>query len=240
MIRRKTTFLNWPRLPSVGDLKTRDIVSVETLLRWKNRDVGPDQFVPVAEATGIVNPIGRWVLQEASRRHNTWLASGLPAIPIAVNMSVSEFRNRDFGSRFQQLVQDHGIDVNVLQLELTKTAVMDDIEHAIVLLSELQALGIKILLDDFGTGHSSLAHLARLPLNKLKVDKSFISRFESDVASRAVTDAMLALGHTLNLTMVAERVESTNELKYLQFRGCLQVQEYFFSKPMARDVFAPW
>jgi EAL domain-containing protein (putative c-di-GMP-specific phosphodiesterase class I) len=96
--------LNWPRLSSVGDLKMRDIVSVEALLLWKNHDVGPDQFVPFAEATGIINPIGRWVLQEASRQHNTWLASGLTANPIAVNVSVVEFRDRDFGSRFQQLV----------------------------------------------------------------------------------------------------------------------------------------
>jgi diguanylate cyclase (GGDEF)-like protein/PAS domain S-box-containing protein len=224
----------------VVDLKTLDIVSVEALLRWKNNDVGPDQFVPIAEATGIINSIGRWVLQEASRQHNTWLANGLPAIPIAVNVSVVEFRDRDFVSHFKRLVNEHGIDIRALQLELTETAVMDDIEHAIALLSELKALGVKILLDDFGTGHSSLAYLARLPLNKLKIDKSFISRLESDVASRAVTDAMLALGHTLNLDMVAEGVESTTELDYLQSRGCQQAQGYFFSKPMAGDAFQSW
>lgn len=224
----------------VVDLKTRHIVSVEALLRWENSDVGPDQFVPIAETTGIINPIGRWVLQEASRQHKTWLASGLPAIPIAVNVSVVEFRDRDFVSRFRRLVHEYGIDVNALQLELTETAVMDDIEHAIVLLSELKELGVKILLDDFGTGHSSLAYLARLPLNKLKIDKSFISRLESDVASRAVTDAMLALGHTLNLDIVAEGVESASVLDYLQSRGCHQAQGYFFSKPMAGDVFESW
>jgi EAL domain-containing protein (putative c-di-GMP-specific phosphodiesterase class I) len=164
----------------------------------------------------------------------------LPAIPIAVNVSVVEFRDRDFVSRFQRLVNEYGIDVNALQLELTETAVMDDVEHAIALLSELQAFGVKILLDDFGTGHSSLAYLARLPLNKMKIDKSFISRLESDVASRAVTDAMLALGHTLNLDMVAEGVESANELEYLQSRGCQQAQGYFFSKPMAGEAFEFW
>jgi diguanylate cyclase (GGDEF)-like protein/PAS domain S-box-containing protein len=224
----------------VIDLKTRDIVSVEALLRWKNHDVGPDQFVPVAEATGIINPIGRWVLQEASRQHNTWITSGLPPIPIAVNVSVVEFRDRDFASRFKRLIDEYGIDVNALQLELTETAVMDDIEHAIALLLELKEFGIKILLDDFGTGHSSLAYLARLPLNKLKIDKSFISRLESDVASRAVTDAMLALGHTLSLDIVAEGVESANELEYLRSRGCQQAQGYFFSRPMAGDAFASW
>jgi predicted signal transduction protein with EAL and GGDEF domain len=224
----------------VVDLKTRDIVSVEALLRWRNSDVGPDQFVPIAEASGVINPIGRWVLQEASRQHNTWLASGLPAIPIAVNVSVVEFRDRNFVSRFQRIVHDHGIDVHALQLELTETAVMDDIEHAIALLSELKALGVKILLDDFGTGHSSLAYLARLPLNKMKIDKSFISRLESDVASRAVTDAVLALGHTLNLDMIAEGVESAGVLDYLQSRGCQQAQGYFFSKPMEGSAFESW
>lgn len=224
----------------VVDLKTRDIVSVEALLRWQNSDIGPDQFVPIAEASGVINPIGRWVLQEASRQHKAWLASGLPAIPIAVNVSVVEFRDRDFVNRFQRLVHEHGINVNALQLELTETAVMDDVDHAIALLSELQAFGVKILLDDFGTGHSSLAYLARLPLNKMKIDKSFISRLETDVASRAVTDAMLALGHTLNLVMVAEGVESAKELEYLQSRGCQQAQGYFFSRPMASDAFESW
>jgi diguanylate cyclase (GGDEF)-like protein/PAS domain S-box-containing protein len=224
----------------VIDLKTGEIVSVEALLRWENSDVGPDQFVPIAETTGIINPIGRWVLQEASRQHKTWLARGLPAIPIAVNVSVVEFRDRDFVSRFQRLVNEYGIDVNALQLELTETAVMDNIEHAIALLSELQAFGVKILLDDFGTGHSSLAYLARLPLNKMKIDKSFISCLESDVASRAVTDAMLALGHTLNLDIIAEGVESASVLEYLQSRGCQQAQGYFFSKPMAGITFESW
>lgn len=224
----------------VIDLKTREIVSVEALLRWENSDVGPDQFVPIAETTGIINPIGRWVLQEASRQHKAWLANGLPAIPIAVNVSVVEFRDRDFVSRFQRLVHEYGIDINALQLELTETAMMDNVEHAITLLSELQALGVKILLDDFGTGHSSLAYLARLPLNKMKIDKSFISCLESDVASRAVTDAMLALGHTLNLDIIAEGIESESVLEYLLSRGCQQAQGYFFSKPMRGDDFASW
>lgn len=117
---------------------------------------------------------------------------------------------------------------------------MDDIEHAITVLSQLQALGVTILLDDFGTGHSSLAYLARLPLNKIKIDKSFVSRLEHDVASRAITDAMLALGHTLGLEVVAEGIESQPVLDYLRSRRCHQAQGYYLSKPMPGEVFQAW
>jgi diguanylate cyclase (GGDEF)-like protein/PAS domain S-box-containing protein len=224
----------------VFDLQTGDIVSVEALLRWKNADIGPDRFVPIAEATGIINPIGRWVMQEASRQYKAWIANGLPAIPISVNVSVVEFRGKDFVSRFERLIGEHGIEPAALQLELTETAAMDDIDHAVVVLGQLKALGVTILLDDFGTGHSSLAYLARLPLDKIKIDKSFVCRIDSDVASRAVTDAMLALGHTLGLEVVAEGIESERVLDYIRSRGCQQAQGYLFSKPMSGEAFEIW
>ncbi|MGN6388727.1 MAG: putative bifunctional diguanylate cyclase/phosphodiesterase, partial [Burkholderiaceae bacterium] len=224
----------------VVDIRNGRMVSVEALLRWRGVDIGPDRFVPVAEASGIINPIGAWVLQEASRQHRLWRAHGLPTIPVAVNVSVVEFRAKDFVPRFMRMLGEHGIDVAGLQLEVTETAIMDDIDHAAQVLSELKALGVAIALDDFGTGQSSLAYLARLPLNKIKIDKSFISRIESDVASRAVTDAMIALGRTLNLEVVAEGVEAAAVLDYLQSRGCQQAQGYYFGRPMSGEALEAW
>ncbi|RZI43349.1 bifunctional diguanylate cyclase/phosphodiesterase [Herbaspirillum sp. HC18] len=224
----------------VVDIESGEVVSVEALLRWRDNSIGPGQFVPVAEATGLINPIGRWLLEEASRQHKEWISHGLPAIPIAVNVSVVEFRDKEFVTRFDRTIQSHGIDTSALQLELTETTMMDDIDYAVSVLSQLKSLGVKVLLDDFGTGHSSLAYLARLPLNKIKIDKSFVSRLESDVASRAVTDAMIALGRTLNLEIVAEGIESPNVLEYVCTRGCKQAQGFYLGTPMPGDVFEAW
>ncbi|WP_168204861.1 EAL domain-containing protein [Noviherbaspirillum sp. UKPF54] len=224
----------------VLDVETGAVVSVEALLRCSDTDVGPERFVPVAEATGMINPIGRWLLAEAARQHKRWLAHGLPMIPIAVNVSVVEFRDRDFADRFERTIREHGIDTHALQVELTETAVMDDVTHAVQVLSRLQALGVKILLDDFGTGHSSLAYLARLPLNKVKIDKSFVSPLEKDSVSRAVTNAMIALGRTLELEVVAEGVETESALDYVRAHGCTQAQGYYFGMPMSGDAFEQW
>jgi len=224
----------------VVDLTNGEIVSVEALLRMQYADIGPDYFIPIAESTGIINPIGQWVMQEASRQYKTWMAHGLPSIPIAVNVSVVEFRDKQFVERFKKLLEEAEIEPRALQLELTETAVMDDVDHAISVLTQLQAMGVQILLDDFGTGHSSLFYLANLPLNKIKIDKAFVASFENDVASRAVTDAMLALGRTLNLDVVAEGIESMAALNYFRTHGCNQAQGYLLSKPLGGDEFESW
>lgn len=224
----------------VVDTETYEVVSVEALLRLGNVKIGPDQFVPIAEATGIINPIGRWVLREAIRQSNSWVASGLPAIPIAINVSAVEFRDRDFIDHFEQLLKEQAIDPAMLQLELTETAVMYDLDAAIAVLTRLRTLGIAILLDDFGTGHSSLAHLTRLPLDKIKIDKSFISQLEEDTGSRAVTDSMLALGRTLELEVIAEGIETAAALDYLRSRGCTRAQGFLFCRPMSGEDFESW
>lgn len=224
----------------VLDINTYEVVSVEALLRLGNDEIGPEQFVPIAEATGIINPIGRWVLQEVIRQSTSWRASGLPAIPISVNVSAVEFRDRGFVDNFEQLIHEHSIEPAMLQLELTETAVMHDLDHAIVALSRLRALGIAILLDDFGTGHSSLAYLSRLPLDKIKIDKSFIFQLEKDTGSRAVTDAMLALGRTLDLEVVAEGIETNAALEYMRSRSCRQAQGFLFCRPLPGEEFESW
>lgn len=224
----------------VLDVETGDVVGVEALLRCRDTDVGPDRFVPVAEATGMINPIGRWLIAEAARQHKRWIEHGLPLIPIAVNVSVVEFRDKDFADRFERTIHEYGIDTHALQVELTETAVMDDVSHAVEVLSRLQSIGVKILLDDFGTGHSSLAYLARLPLNKVKIDKSFVAPLENDSVSRAVTNAMIALGRMLDLEVVAEGVETESALDYIRAHGCTQAQGYYFGEPMSGDDFEHW
>lgn len=224
----------------VIDIHTGEVVSVEALLRLGDEKISPEQFVPIAEATGIINPIGRWVLREAIRQSTSWADNGMPAIPIAINVSAVEFRDRDFIDHFEQLIEEQAIDPALLQLELTETGVMYDLDAAIAVLTRLRALGIAILLDDFGTGHSSLAHLTRLPLDKIKIDKTFISQLEQDTSSRAVTDSMLALGKTLELEVIAEGIETASALDYLRSRGCRQAQGYFFSRPMSGEEFESW
>lgn len=224
----------------VVDIEGGEVVSVEALLRWRNKEIGPDQFVPIAEATGIINPIGQWIVGQAARQYKTWMDHGLPAIPIAVNVSGVEFRDKNFARRFEATLCENGVATDALQLEVTETAAMDDLEHTIKMLSHLKLLGVKVSLDDFGTGYSSLSHLARLPLNKVKIDKSFVFPVVSDITSRAITDAVIALGKTLNLDVVAEGVESEAILRYLGSQGCTQAQGYYFSKPMSGDEFENW
>jgi EAL domain-containing protein (putative c-di-GMP-specific phosphodiesterase class I) len=213
---------------------------VEALLRWRFEEIGPERFVPIAESTGIISSIGQWLLAEACRQHKTWIEHGLPAIPIAVNVSVVEFRDKEFANRFEKIIREHGIGAHALQLEVTETAVMEDIEHTATVLARLQTMGVKILLDDFGTGHSSLAYLARLPLNKVKIDKSFVMPINKDLVSRAITNAMIALARTVNLEVVAEGVESESVLEYLGSQGCGQAQGYYLGKPMSGEFFESW
>ncbi|MGH8807972.1 MAG: putative bifunctional diguanylate cyclase/phosphodiesterase, partial [Noviherbaspirillum sp.] len=222
------------------DMQTNAVVSVEALLRWTNSEVNPDRFVRVAEATGLIGRLGEWVLSEACRQHKAWCAHGLPPIPIAVNVSSIQFRQKDFAQYLGEAMRRYQMDAAAIQIELTETTLMEDIEHAIEVLSQFKKIGIKISLDDFGTGYSSLSYLSRLPLDKIKVDKSFVHRLESDMASRAVTEAILALGRTLNLEIVAEGIESAHVLNYLRGHGCNQAQGYHVCKPVFGDAFMAW
>ena len=225
----------------VLDVASETVVSVEALLRWGDANIGPERFVPVAEATGIINPISRWLLGEASRQHKLWHAHGLPPIPIAVNVSVVEFRDRGFADRVESALAEQGVSADALQLELTETAVMDDVDHAVAVLSRLKQHGIKILLDDFGTGHSSLSQLVRLPLNKVKIDRSFVLPLVTDdVASSAVTSAMISLAITLGLEVVAEGVESERAYRFVSEHGCTQAQGFYIGEPMSPLEFEHW
>jgi EAL domain-containing protein (putative c-di-GMP-specific phosphodiesterase class I) len=210
------------------------------LIRWPANRAGPDRFVPIAEATGLIGPVGEWVLSEACRQYQQWNRDGLPAVPIAVNVSSVQFKRKGLADYVDEVLRRHGLSPSAIQIELTETAVMDDIEYAINVLSRFKEIGIKIALDDFGTGYSSLNYLSRLPLDKLKIDQSFVHRIESDTAGRAITEAIIVLGRTLGLEIVAEGIESEPALNYLREHGCHQAQGYFICKPLSNNDLASW
>lgn len=224
----------------VVDMHTNAVVSVEALLRWPKFHASTERFIQVAEATGIISYLGEWVLSAACKQQIAWRAQGLATIPIAINVSSIQFRKKEFAVYFNTIIERHTVDPASMQIELTETAVMQDIDHAIVALGDLRKKGIKISLDDFGTGYSSLNYLSRLPLDKIKIDQTFVHRINDDMASRAITEAIIALGRTLGLEIVAEGVESKQVLSYLREHGCHQAQGYYISKPLSGDDFAQW
>ena len=224
----------------VINIHTGDIISVEALLRWPHPGIGPDRFVPVAEMTGLIQRIGDWVLSEACRQHTLWRAHGMPPIPIAINISPVQFRQRDFVAHFLQIVANCNVDPAILQIELSEAALMEDIEHAIDMLRQLRAFGVKIAIDNFGTGFSSLTYLSRLPIDKIKVDKSFAQHIENDFQSRAITETIISLGRTFKLEIVAEGIESETALRYLRMHGCDQAQGFHVCTPIAADALEVW
>jgi EAL domain-containing protein (putative c-di-GMP-specific phosphodiesterase class I) len=224
----------------VVDIHSGALVCVEALLRWPGNHASPNRFVPIAEATGLIGPVGEWVLGEACRQYRRWEAEGLPMVPIAINVSSVQFKRRGLADYVEATLKLHGLDPSALQIELTETAVMDDIDHAIRVLTRLKEIGIRIALDDFGTGYSSLNYLSRLPLDKLKIDQSFVERIETDTAGRAITEAIIVLGRTLGLEVVAEGIESQSVLDYLRRHGCQQAQGYLVCIPLSGEDMADW
>jgi diguanylate cyclase (GGDEF)-like protein/PAS domain S-box-containing protein len=227
----------------IVDCKTGALVSVEALLRWRQPDMGmipPAQFIPIAEENGLIHDIGRWVLVEACRLHQYWLVAGLGHIPIAVNVSAVQFMRGDFFSTVANVLEESGMSANYLHIELTESLMMTDSESKLEQINSLRALGVGLSLDDFGTGYSSLSYLTRLPLDKLKIDRSFISDMLADSADMAITRAVAGLGRTLGLRVVAEGVEHAEELKVLQAIGCDEVQGYLISRPLPSHEFPAW
>ncbi|WP_170162289.1 EAL domain-containing protein [Caldimonas tepidiphila] len=227
----------------VIDLRSGRLSGAEALLRLHDEDgraISPARFIPIAESAGLIARLGEWVATEACRQHAAWLAEGLPPITIAINVSPLQFRQRAFVQRLVAVVREHGIDPACFQVEVTESTVMDSVPEAVETLRALKSAGIRVALDDFGTGYSSLSHLSQLPLDKLKVDQSFVKRLEHDRASRAITEAIIALGRTLSLEVVGEGIESDSARDYLHEHGCDQGQGYLYSRPLRTDEFADW
>jgi diguanylate cyclase len=217
------------------DVQTNAICGVEALLRWHTTDQGvvlPNSFIPIAEETGLMVPIGEWVLSRACRQLSEWQQAGKAPIGMAVNLSAVQFRNQAMVAVFKQIIETSGIDPQLLTLEVTESILLDDIDRKIEMMSRLKDLGLKLSIDDFGTGYSSLNYLLRLPLDELKIDRSFFVSLFKDTKSRSLITYLISLAHNLNLQTVAEGVETEQQLHFLQKEGCDQYQGYLFKPPI--------
>ncbi|MDO6565209.1 EAL domain-containing protein [Amphritea sp. 1_MG-2023] len=220
------------------DINSGRIVGVEALLRWHSQQLGmvsPVEFISVAEETGFISAIGEWVMREACRQARQWQDQGLPHIRIAVNLSVRQFAKQPLEKLVMQVLQDTGLPVNCLELEITENMLMDDVEGAVETLHRLSALGVQLAIDDFGTGYSSLSYLKRFPIDRLKIDRSFITHVTTDSDDAAVTQAIIAVAHNMGLSVTAEGVEDATQLALLQEYACEEVQGYFFSRPLIAE-----
>jgi EAL domain-containing protein (putative c-di-GMP-specific phosphodiesterase class I) len=223
------------------DLRTGAITGVEALVRWQHPDLGmvpPAQFIPLAEETGLIVPIGKWVLQTACTQNVAWQRQGLPPVRMAVNLSARQFADEDLLEDIAAVLESTGLRPELLEVELTESMVIQNTERAGRVLGELKKMGVRLAIDDFGVGYSSLTHLKRFPIDTLKVDRSFIRDLPEDPEDKAITEAIIAMGKSLNLTVVAEGVETQEQQSFLQDHACDEMQGFLFSKPIAAEAFA--
>jgi diguanylate cyclase (GGDEF)-like protein len=216
------------------------IVSAEALLRWRHPERGfvpPNAFIPLAEETGLIVEIGEWVLREACCQLETWRRAGLPVVPVAVNLSAHQFNERIVGT-VQRVLDDCGLEPGLLELELTESASMADANKSVALLAQLKGMGIRLAIDDFGTGYSNLNYLKRFPVDRLKIDRSFVHDLETDPDDLAIARAVIAMAHGLRLSVVAEGVETEGQLALLADLGCDLAQGWLFSRAVPAAEFA--
>lgn len=223
------------------DLHSGQVTAMEALVRWQHPTLGlisPAKFIPIAEANGAIVPIGEWVLRTACAQTRAWQLAGFTPIRISVNLSSRQFEQPYLVEIVNQILEETGLKASYLELEVTESFLMADIERSVKTLKELQKLGICLALDDFGTGYSSLNYLKRFPVDMLKIDRSFVQDVMSNADSAAVTDAIIALAKSLRLKITAEGVETQEQLEYLQMRGCDEGQGFYFSRPVPADIIA--
>jgi diguanylate cyclase (GGDEF)-like protein/PAS domain S-box-containing protein len=220
----------------VVDIGSGVVSGVEALLRWQPADrpqVAPDEFIPLAEETGLIVPIGDWVLATAMRQQVAWRDAGLPPVRISVNLSARQFLGQDVAQRVAALLMDTGCDPAFLTLEITESVLMENPAAAADTMGRLAAMGVQLAIDDFGTGYSSLASLKRFPIHSLKIDRSFVMDLTQDADDAAIVNAVIALAHSMKLNVIAEGVETPEQLAFLQQHGCDQMQGFCFSRPVA-------
>ncbi|HLX03536.1 MAG TPA: GGDEF domain-containing phosphodiesterase, partial [Trinickia sp.] len=231
---REFTLLYQPRVC----LATNRCTGVEALLRWQSPALGlvmPSDFIPLAEETGVIVPLGAWVLREACRQSAEWRAAGIGQIRVAVNLSAAQFATPDLLDHILEALDEAHLPGDSLELELTESMVMRQPEQASRWLSSLKQTGVRLSIDDFGTGYSSLAYLTRFPIDVVKIDRSFIRDIPDSRGDAQITSAVIALGHSLGLRVIAEGAETQAQVDFLRDEGCDEVQGYFFSRPIPAD-----
>ena len=220
------------------NLVTGQITGAEALLRWKpaNQDmVYPEEFIPLLEETGLIIPVGEWVVRSACCQLRALQNTVQSPIPISVNLSPMQFRHKDLVGMIESVLEETGIDAHWLELEITESSVMEDPEQALVTLKQLYGMGIRLAVDDFGTGYSSLSYLKKFPLDVLKIDRSFVSDIAHDLDDAAIVDSIIAMAHRLNLKVIAEGIENEGQIEFLQKHECDTGQGFYYSKPMSAD-----
>ncbi|CAM2007767.1 putative bifunctional diguanylate cyclase/phosphodiesterase [Acanthopleuribacter pedis] len=223
--------------------ETDRVIGAEALIRWRKSDGGmisPGEFIPIAEETGLILPIGEWALRTACRQAVVWRDMGLPEITVAVNISARQLQRQDLAHVTQALLEEAGLEARLLKIELTESAVMADVDHAIAIFKDLERMNIKISVDDFGTGYSSLAYLKRFPIHTLKIDRSFINGILDNEDDRAIIGSIIAMAHSLNLRLVAEGVETEAQYELLGKLGCDEIQGYYCSPPVPAADFVAY
>jgi EAL domain-containing protein (putative c-di-GMP-specific phosphodiesterase class I) len=221
-------------------LASGKLTSAEALIRWNDPRTGlvpPGRFIPVLEETGLIYEVGRWALRKAIEDYLRWRGAGLPAVRIAVNVSPLQLRHRGFIADIGQAIGISGDAAAGLELELTESLVMEDIKHSITSLQAIRAMGVTIAIDDFGTGFSSLNYLSKLPVDTLKIDRSFVVDMTASPEGLALVSTIINLAHSLRLKVVAEGVETEEQARLLRLLSCDEMQGYLFSKPMSREDF---
>jgi EAL domain-containing protein (putative c-di-GMP-specific phosphodiesterase class I) len=222
------------------DIATGQIIGAEALVRWQNPDRGiisPIEFIPLAEATGLIIQIGEWVLLSACAQAASWLEAGFSPFRISVNLSARQLSDPQLKARIVQILETTGLDPSNLELEMTESALVENATVAGATLNELKALGIRIAVDDFGTGYATLGYLKQFAFDSLKIDRIFVRNANEDTQNAAITTAVILLGHSLNMTVIAEGVETEAELAFLKKHQCDIMQGYLFSRPQPAPIF---
>lgn len=224
-------------------IDTSEVVGVEALLRWQHPEQGivePNRFIPLLEETGLIVDVGEWVLREVCTHAVGWDELGLPPLRVAVNLSSKQFTKRDLVGDVARILDETGLDPKRINIEITEGTLASKIDSTVKTLDKLNALGITISVDDFGVGYSSLNYLKRFPIHKLKIDQSFVRDVTTDANDAAIASAIIALAHKLNLEVIAEGVETIEQLFFLSRQGCHEVQGHLISPPISHDDFVAW
>ena len=225
------------------DIKTQQVVGAEALLRWHHPSkgwIGPDQFIPIVEDCGLMTKLGEWIIRSVAKQISQWQSAGIPDIRIAINVSGKQLKETNLKRLLQEVIAYHNIKPQLLELELTESILIENVDQNNELLSDIRSLGIHLAIDDFGTGYSSLSYLKHFPINVLKIDQCFVKNMMTDACDRAIVESLINLAHKIKLKVIAEGVETKQQLVLLSNYGCDEIQGYLFSKPLEAQAFSDY